>query len=169
MPALSRLFTRGVRHVAWDRNGTLLDDHDHCIAVMNVLLREEGLAELDVERYRRVFDFPVRRYYESLGFSLDAARWEALAARFIGDYDRGVGDCRLHDGARELLNALTEAGVRSTILSAARRTSVEERLGRYGIRGFFDSVVGLDDHYAGGKSQPDPAPSRNERSLGIRF
>lgn len=141
-----------IEHVVWDWNGTLLDDHEHCIDVMNVFLREEGLLELDVDRYRTLFDFPVRTYYERLGFALDAERWEELAARFIADYDRGVHRCALHAGAAEVLGGLCHRGTRNTILSAARRTSVEPLLRRHGIRRFFDDVVGLDDHYAAGKS-----------------
>jgi phosphoglycolate phosphatase len=136
----------------WDWNGTLLDDHEHCVAVMNVLLREEGLLELDVDRYRTLFDFPVRSYYERLGFSLDADRWEELSARFITDYDRGVHQCALHEGATEVLGGLHRAGTRNTILSAARRTSVESLLAQYRIEHFFDEIIGLDDHYAAGKS-----------------
>lgn len=144
--------TRDVQQVVWDWNGTLLDDHEHCVQIMNDLLREHGLSELDVARYRSVFDFPVRRYYERLGFSLDEDRWQALAARFIGEYDRGVHSCKLHAGAAEILSGLAERGVRNTILSAARRASVEDLLGHYGVRDYFEDVVGLDDHYAAGKT-----------------
>lgn len=139
--------------VVWDWNGTLLDDHEHCVAIMNGLLREHGLAELDVVRYRSVFDFPVRRYYERLGFSLDELRWRALAARFIGEYERGVHACTLHAGAADLLSALAERGIRNTILSAARRASVEDLLGHFGVREYFEDVVGLDDDYAAGKAE----------------
>jgi len=141
-----------VQQVVWDWNGTLLDDHEHCVQIMNGLLREHGLSELDVARYRSVFDFPVRRYYERLGFSLDEDRWQALAARFIGEYDRGVRSCKLHAGAAEILSNLAGRGVRNTILSAARRASVEDLLGHYGVREYFEDVVGLDDHYAAGKT-----------------
>jgi phosphoglycolate phosphatase len=131
----------------------LLDDHEHCIDIMNGLLREHGLVELDVARYRSVFDFPVRRYYERLGFSLNESRWHALAARFIREYDLGVHGCKLHTGAEEILSGLAQRGVRNTILSAARRASVEELLGHFGVREFFEDVVGLDDHFAAGKTE----------------
>jgi phosphoglycolate phosphatase len=108
--------------------------------------------ELDVVRYRSVFDFPVRRYYEQLGFSLDEERWKAMAARFIGEYDRGVHACRLHAGAADLLSGLAGRGTRNTILSAAKKTSVQELLGHFGVHEFFEDVVGLDDHYAAGKT-----------------
>jgi len=142
-----------VGHVVWDWNGTLLDDHEHCIRIMNGMLREEGLPELDVPKYRSLFDFPVRRYYERLGFALDDERWRAVAARFIGEYDRTVVECRLQPSVPELLQMLSEVGITNTILSAARTASVEALLRHHGIDRFFSEVVWLGDHFAAGKSE----------------
>jgi phosphoglycolate phosphatase len=50
------------RHIIWDWNGTLLDDVDYSVGVMNILLRRRGLPALDRARYHVVFDFPVRDY-----------------------------------------------------------------------------------------------------------
>jgi phosphoglycolate phosphatase len=152
-PFASRCFDNDFSQVVWDWNGTLLDDHEHCIRIMNGLLREHGLMELDVARYRSVFDFPVRRYYERLGFALDEDRWLELAGRFIGEYERGVHACKLHAGATESLSELAERGIGNTILSAARRASVVDLLGHYGVREYFDDVVGLDNDYAAGKTE----------------
>jgi phosphoglycolate phosphatase len=54
--------------IIWDWNGTLLDDTDFCIRSMNRLLSVRGLPELSKERYLEVFDFPVEKYYRSIGF-----------------------------------------------------------------------------------------------------
>ena len=43
------------RHLIWDWNGTLLDDVEYCVGVMNVILRRRGLPELDRQRYHAVF------------------------------------------------------------------------------------------------------------------
>jgi phosphoglycolate phosphatase len=147
---MSRLLA-DARVVVWDWNGTLLDDTDHCVDVVRGMLREEGLPLIDVGAYRDVFDFPVRAYYERLGFDLSNGRFETLAIRFIEAYDRGSAACNLHDGAAALLGALGERGVESSILTAARRHSVEAELALRGIRGLLTDVVGLADHYAGGK------------------
>lgn len=148
-----RALTENVALVLWDWNGTLLDDHEHCIRVMNPILREHGLRELDVARYRAVFDFPVRGYYERLGFSLDDDRWEVLSSRFIADYDSGVHACELHDGVREILRLLADQGIRNTILSAAKRRSLLNQVEFYGVRHYFEDILGSDDHYAAGKKE----------------
>jgi phosphoglycolate phosphatase len=140
-----------VEHVIWDWNGTLLDDHAHSVSVTNAMLRAEGLPETDAARARLLFDFPAKRYYERLGFDLAPGRWEKLAAIFIESYDLGVEVCALHVHAREVLVMLQERGRKSSILSAARKSSIEPLLERHGIGRFFTDVVGLDDHYAHGK------------------
>ncbi len=139
------------RLVVWDFNGTLIDDVDHCVAVINGLLREHDLAEVDLARYRTLFDFPVRRYYERLGFQIDDAGWPGLASRFIAAYDDGVRACSLRPGATAALGRLASRGVEHAVLSAARRESVEDLLGHLGVRDRFTDVVALGDHYAEGK------------------
>ena len=46
------------RHIIWDFNGTLIDEIDIMIAVMNRLLSRRSLPLLDRDRYRDVFTFP---------------------------------------------------------------------------------------------------------------
>jgi phosphoglycolate phosphatase len=146
------LIHSGTKHVIWDWNGTLLDDMAHCISVMNAMLQESGLDRLDSERYRALFDFPVRRYYERLGFEAHNPAWERLAARFIRDYDEGVRGCALHSGAARALEQLSARGVDNIILSAARRHSIEALLDHFGIRQWLAQVLGLSDHYAESKT-----------------
>jgi phosphoglycolate phosphatase len=146
-----RAVAEAVEYVIWDWNGTLLDDHEHCAAVVNVLLREAGLPETNAEGYRRHFRFPAKSYYEHLGLSTQGESWEKLARRFIDVYDAGVEQCSLHAGAREALAALQARGCKHSILSAARTVSLEPLLQQHGIRGFFTDVIGLDNHYAHGK------------------
>ena len=140
-----------VDHVIWDWNGTLLDDHEHCVAVLNRMLRAKGLPETDASRYRLHFDFPAKSYYERLGFDVGPRAWEELATLFIETYDEGVDGCSLQPHAPEVLALLERDGKTSSVLSAARHATLEPLLERHGIRRFFTEIVGLSDHYARGK------------------
>ena len=44
----------GYRHVIWDWNGTVLDDVDVVVDVMNVLLDRRSMPALTAERYREI-------------------------------------------------------------------------------------------------------------------
>jgi phosphoglycolate phosphatase len=147
----AHLLAEHVEHVIWDWNGTLLDDHAHCVSVINAMLRDEGLPETDAARARTLFDFPIVRFYERLGFSLGGGSWERLAVRFIADYDGGADHCSLRAHALTALRVLVARGRTCSILSAAHRASIEPLLDRHGIREYFTDIVALDNHYAGGK------------------
>jgi len=156
-PTLSGMTSGGTnlaayRHVIWDWNGTLLDDAWLCIEITNQLLRKRGLALLTPERYQALFDFPVRDYYERVGFDLAAESFEALGTEFIHAYTRRRFECALQPGAVNALRAVRERQWSQSILSAYEHNRLVEIVRHFGLQSFFQSLNGIDDHYAGGKS-----------------
>jgi len=140
-----------LRHVIWDWNGTLLDDAWLCVEVMNGLLAPRGLVPLDAARYQRLFGFPVRDYYVRLGFDFAVDPFEKVGTDFIVGYQERQHECRLQPGAHEALAALADRNIGCSILSASQQARLEEQATRLGVRDRFDAVLGLDDHFAGGK------------------
>jgi phosphoglycolate phosphatase len=140
-----------IRHVIWDWNGTLLDDAWLCIEITNGLLSARNLETMTPQRYQDLFDFPVRVYYERLGFDLEAESFETLGSAFIDTYDRRRFECSLQPQAREALHAVCAAGLDQSILSAYQKKSLDELVRHLGLRELFTEVIGLDDHYAAGK------------------
>jgi len=139
------------RHVVWDWNGTLLDDAWLCVESINWLLDRHGLPTLTAERYRQVFDFPVRDYYERAGFDLERYSFEELGTAFMDEYQRRLPECRLRRSAREVLEALAAAKVGQSILSAYRQQWLEDLVARHSLAHLFGGLHGADDHYAHGK------------------
>lgn len=141
------------RNVLWDWNGTLLDDVDHAVAVMNVLLGEHGLPRLDRDRYRRVFDFPVRDYYERIGFDLTGGAFPKLGARFVAAFEEGLGDVALFDDARASLEHVRGMGCSQFVLSNTEDRALERMLRRYAIRDHFEEHAGNQNDLAEGKTE----------------
>lgn len=139
------------RHIIWDWNGTLLDDLDLSIEVMNRLLARRGLPLLDRTRYHALFDFPVRDYYGRLGFDDARDPFERLSVDFISDYDRHRWDARLHPRAETLLAGIAAAGVTQSILSAYRHETLVEIVAHFGLTPHFIRLTGLDNIYAHSK------------------
>lgn len=139
------------KHVLWDWNGTLLNDAWLCVDVMNGVLARRGLPLLTAERYEQVFDFPVVKYYERLGFDFEKEPFSISGAEFISDYEQRRHEASLQPGAQAVLTALREAGVLQSVLSAYRHDTLEEILRHFGVRDFFRHVVGADNVYAAGK------------------
>ncbi len=141
------------RHIVWDWNGTLLDDVDYSIAVMNGLLARRGLPLLDRARYHELFDFPVRDYYYRLGFDATRDSFEQLSVEFISAYDEHRWGCRLHRGVPEILAAVSRLGATQSILSAYRHETLHEIVGHFGLTPHFIRLTGLDNIFAHSKAE----------------
>ena len=138
-------------HVIWDWNGTLFDDVDLCVGVMNKLLSRRAMNTLTVEDYRESFGFPVHDYYRRLGFDFQAEPFEVVGTEFILEYEERRQEAKLYFDAREALERIQESGAGQSILSAYQQPMLEELIQFFDLAGFFVRLVGLQDHYAHGK------------------
>ena len=134
--------------IIWDWNGTLLNDLDLCISTINVLLKKRRLPLLERNSYKEVFSFPVKEYYGSIGFDFETEDFALPAKEFIDLYDARVENCLLHDSVIEVLSFFKEKGTRQFVLSAMKQNMLEETLRHNNIFHFFESVAGLNNHYA---------------------
>jgi phosphoglycolate phosphatase len=140
-----------IRTVIWDWNGTLLDDVDSCVATLNVLRRTRGLLPLSREEYRARFGFPVRAFYESIGFDFSSHDYAALSRDFIAEYRGRAAEMRVTDDARGTLARLAEKGVVHVVVSAMEAGLLGEMLDEHGVRPALRGFFGTRDHGAGSK------------------
>ncbi len=137
--------------IIWDWNGTLLDDTRLAVVSMNKILLKRGLPVLTVELYQSVFTFPVRNYYQSVGFDFDKEPFEIPASEFIEYYNQKVWECSLQENSIQVLNHFRDGGIRQFMLSAMQQETLDQCLEFYRINHYFEQVSGLDDHYANSK------------------
>ena len=137
-----------MKTIIWDWNGTLLNDLDICISTINVLLKKRDLPLLDRGSYKEVFSFPVKDYYQAVGFDFEKEDFAIPAREFIDLYDCRVSECNLHSLAVEVLTHMKSKGYRQFVLSAMKQNMLEETLKQNGIFHFFEGIAGLNDHYA---------------------
>ncbi len=142
-----------IEHVIWDWNGTLVDDVQLCVDVINRILHQRDLPRTTVRQYREAFDFPVIDYYRKLGFNLKKDSFEDLTHEFISAYERKRWSLKLHSGAKEALQVFQRNRIPQCMLSAANQESLLSNLGQHGITSYFKSILGLDHHFADGKFQ----------------
>jgi phosphoglycolate phosphatase len=137
--------------IIWDWNGTLLNDTVMAVQAMNQMLERRGLPILSVDRYKSVFTFPVKDYYQKIGFDFQEEPFEVPALEFIGLYNSRVKDCSLHCDTLKVLAHFQSVGVKQYILSAMEQAVLNDCLKHYQIEGFFEHVSGLDNFYAASK------------------
>ena len=142
-----------VSTIIWDWNGTLLNDLGLCVSSINVLLVKRNLPKLNSHKYKEVFSFPVKDYYQAVGFDFNKEEFDVPALEFIELYENHVKNCMLQTGALEVLNYFKEGGIKQFVLSAMHQNMLEKTLKHNGIFHFFEGVAGLGDHFAVSKVQ----------------
>ena len=140
----------------WDWNGTILDDAGVCRKIADIMLAERGIPTLpDMDAYRAVFGFPIKAYYEKMGyrFGPDDEPYESVADEFIVLYDRLYRTAGLRPGIVSFLDRLKSLGYRQVLLSATRYDQLVDQVAAFGDVGDrFERKLGLTDHYAFSKA-----------------
>lgn len=139
--------------IIWDWNGTLLNDVEYSIQTMNSLLSERGLDFIDYEKYRQWFEFPVIKYYQKLGFDFTRESFEEVGLEFMKRYFADMDSIKLYDQAESTLRWFRSIGCRQMILSSMEQKMLEKMLKNLNIIDFFEFVIGIDNHYGGGKNE----------------
>lgn len=139
-------------HVIWDFNGTVLDDVETGIRAVNDLLAARCLSTLtDADAYRRVFHFPIKSYYEALGFDFQKESYEELAPQWVALYLEYVKDASLRPNVKETLAYFRAQGLSQTLLSATEQGMLRTQVHDLGLDSYFDGIMGLDHIHAHSK------------------
>jgi len=139
------------KHIIWDYNGTLLNDASLCVEIINELLFARNLPIISMQKYKELFDFPVKDYYKRAGFDFKKESFEIVGTEFIKEYNIRQKKAELHKGALELLSEIKLKQYKQYILSAREEKSLIFELKSFNIFNYFEEVVGLNNHYAESK------------------
>ena len=137
--------------IIWDYNGTLLDDLSIGVQSINEMLLKRKLPLLSTESYREVFTFPVKNYYESVGFDFAKEDWDVVAKEFISLYTSLLPESNIFPEAIKLLSHFSSLDKKQFILSAMEQNMLNESVKTENIGVFFSEVSGIDNIYASSK------------------
>ena len=142
-------------HIIWDWNGTLFDDVDWCLEIINKLLSKRNMKTLnDISEYHAVFCFPIIDYYRTVGFDFDVEPFEELAEEYMALYHHNkTGNCKLFPETEKTLSAIQKTGITQIILTASKMSNLQSQMSEFEITKYFDELLGLTDIY--GKSKID--------------
>lgn len=139
--------------IIFDFNGTLLDDVDLCLKILNMLCESHHLPKVSMEKYKEVFTFPVSNYYEQLGFKVDDESLKNLSQEFHSYYNKmSYKECHLYKNVTFVLEKLSK-NYTLVCLSASLKSTLLKQLEFYNIQKYFTYIIGLDDTYAKSKIQ----------------
>ena len=143
---------KNYNHIIWDWNGTLFNDVELCAGIMNMLLTQESLPNISIQKYKSIFTFPVIDYYKIAGHTFEKMSFEVLGKLFMDEYEVRKNNCKLFPGVSRLLAEIKSKNIQQHLLSAYEQNNLNNILEHFGIINYFQFIVGLDNIYAGGKS-----------------
>lgn len=108
---------------------------------------------LSEEQYKSVFTFPVKEYYEKVGWDFSQEPFDLIAMEFIDSYRKLLPKATLFTHTREVLSAIKNSGIQQLILSAMQHDFLQESVSALGISNYFESLNGISDHFAVSKQQ----------------
>ncbi len=143
--------TNRYSYVFWDWNGTIIDDLEINLSVINTLLSDRKMPIISLPEYRKTFTFPIKEFYRRVGFPTDGAEYEQLVHDYWELYKGKSNGIPLMIGALDVLNALKKNQIKHYILSASDRKMVIDQISAYGIQNLFEEIIAPQDGYALGK------------------
>ena len=138
-------------HIIWDWNGTLLDDYQFCIKIMNEMLKKRGMPVMTESWFLDNFCFPVKEYYLKLGFNFELEPFDQSGTEFIKKYMDRCSTLKLHEQAIDILQFFRNNGIAQSLVSASSQKMLDEILKYHDIHDYFLKILGTDNHYANGK------------------
>ncbi len=142
----------GINTILWDWNGTLLNDTEICRNIVNDLLIHRNITPLSSDRYKDIFTFPVKDYYQKAGFDFSKEDFEKPADEFIASYNTKIHTAQLHPAAENILRFLKQKSHSQFIVSAMEQNSLDKSINGLGIQSYFEEISGIGDHYATSKT-----------------
>jgi phosphoglycolate phosphatase len=139
------------KHIIWDWNGTLFNDVELCVNLINSVLTKRDLPALSVEQYRSIFTFPVKDYYALAGLDFTKYSFEELGKEWMDEYQERRFEVGLYSSAEEVLNKIHSNGIEQSILSAYKHDTLLEMITHFNMNRFFTHLTGLDHIYATSK------------------
>ena len=139
------------KHIIWDWNGTILNDVDYVVEIMNTILHECEMNLITKEKYKQIFEFPVRRYYDALGFDYKKWPFEKLCQDFVARYMKNISNCLPFEHVLPVLAEVSKSNRTQSVLSATDQVSLDIMIKHYKFEDMFNYTFGIKDKFAASK------------------
>ena len=138
-------------YLVLDFNGTIIDDVDLCLNILNHLLEERNYKKVSLEEYKHIFTFPIKKYYINAGFNLEKYSFTSISSEFISLYQKASLNCKLYEGINELIDKCNNNEVKVVLLSASQIDNLKEQTDHFGLSEKFEAILGTSTIEAASK------------------
>ena len=147
------MIPKKIKHIIWDWNGTLINDAWLFVELMNEELSIRNLPLINIEKYRQHFTFPVKQYYQNLGFDFNKEDFKEVGYNFIQKFSKRRLEPKLFLNTKKILDAINQFNISQSIISAQEHQLLNETIKHYRISHYFNNISGITHYYADSKIQ----------------
>lgn len=137
------------KHIIWDWNGTLLNDLTLCVDILNNSLEKRKLPEMTEKKYKEKFLFPIKTFYESIGFNFVEEDFTIANEEFHEGFEQNFKKLALQPYAKDTISLFKKLGITQSILSATVQKRLEQQVDFFGISHLLDNIVGISNTPSG--------------------
>ncbi len=142
---------KNYKHIIWDWNGTLFNDVELCVDIINNLLTKKGLNKLTLKDYKDKFTFPIKDYYRNIGFDFKKYTFENLGNEWIEEYEFRKYEAYLFNNTTKVLKYFSNNFIAQSILSAYSQNTLIATIEYFNLQNYFTYIIGLNHVYATSK------------------
>jgi phosphoglycolate phosphatase len=144
--------------VVFDWNGVLLADTNACVDADNRLLKVFGGKSITLKQFRDTFCVPAIDFLAHHGCKRKVLEKnvQKLGEIFKKEYEPRAAKCRTRQGARELLDWLSQNSINTIIISNHTVEGINSQLKRLKLENYFSEVLANSD-------QANPMKGRNKK------
>lgn len=129
--------------IIWDWNGTLLNDIDLCLLLINKLLTISNTNLLTYNEYREKFRFPISAFYKNIGYSFNTDdEYKDIVGKFNQEYRSNLSSCSLHKDTMYILDKFKHYKCKQYVLSGLNHDDLISSITKFGIKDYFEGVHG---------------------------
>ena len=117
--------------------------------MLNNSLDKRGLEKISIDDYRKKFLFPIKTFYESVGFDFSNEAFEITNKEFHDGFEKNFKKLALQPHAFSTIKKLNSKGITQSILSATMQAKLDEQVKFFGLDIYLDNIVGLSNTPSG--------------------
>lgn len=156
-------------YLVLDFNGTIIDDVDLCLNILNHLLEERNYKKVSLEEYKHIFTFPIKNYYINAGFDLEKYSFTSISNEFISLYQKASLNCKLYEGINELIDKCNNNRIKVVLLSASQIDNLKEQTDHFGLSEKFEVILGTSTIEAASKVESGKNYFKDKQDKKILF
>lgn len=139
--------------ILWDFNGTIIDDVDICLKAEQDILNRLNMGKVvSREEYLELFEFPVIKYYEKIGFDFSVLDFNEISRWFVEYYNSYKSEYKLNENVLNCIKDSVNKNNKNIIISASEETLLIEQCEILDIAQYFDEIRGINNINAHSKT-----------------